>query len=84
MMFTKKPDLPVLLGHELLAHRGYLDVDVVLWQIEVGSEVPGWLTGIVPLEGERMRFVQPVDTVEVQQSRELSLAVVSELSQLCL
>jgi len=31
-----------------------------------------------------MRLVEPVDAVEVEQSRKLSLAVVSELSQLCL
>jgi hypothetical protein len=32
-------NLPVLLGDELLAHRGYLYVDIVLWEVEVRAEM---------------------------------------------
>jgi hypothetical protein len=82
VMFAQEPHLAVFLGDQFLAHRGDLDVDVVLWQVEIWSEVFRWLTVIVPLQGERVRLVVPVDPVEVQQSRKFAFAVVSECGEL--
>jgi hypothetical protein len=72
-------DFSVLLRNELLAHRRDLDVDVILREIEVRSEIPGRLAAVVPFEGKRMRLVLPVDRVEVKEPRKFALAVVSEL-----
>jgi hypothetical protein len=72
-------NLSVLLCDELLTHRRDLNVHIVFRQIEVRPEVPGRLTVVIPFEGKRMRLVLPIDRVEVEESREFSFAVVSEL-----
>jgi hypothetical protein len=64
-------DLAVLLGDQLLVQRGDLDEQVVLRQIEVGSEPLGRDTVVVPFDVERARFVLPFDLIEVEQSCEL-------------
>jgi len=72
------PDLFVLLGHELLVHRGYLNEHVVFGEVEVRREP---LVGFAILELDRKatRLVLPRDVVEVQEEGELPLTVVSEI-----
>jgi hypothetical protein len=82
MVLSKKPNLAVLLRHELLAHRGYLDVHVVLGQKEVRSEELCGLAVLVPFEGEGMRLVLPIYAVEIEQPRKLTFAVVRELGRI--
>ena len=82
VVFPEQPHLAVLLGNQLLAHRGDLYVDIILWKVEIGPEIPRGFAVIIPLECKRTRFVLPVDTVEIEQPRELSLAVVSELGEI--
>jgi len=81
MVFPEKSYLAVLLCHKLLAHRGDFDVDVILGQVEVGSEVLRRFSTPIPFDGEGMRFVLPVDSVEVEETCKLSFAVVRELCQ---
>ena len=47
-------------AHQGLAHRGQLDVDVVLGQVEIGPEHLNGRT-IAPLERELVRLVLPVE-----------------------
>ena len=74
----QSPDLAVLLGHELLVEGRDLDVEVELGQVEVGREALGRVALAVPVDVEGRGLVAPLDLVEVQQLRELPLAVVSE------
>jgi hypothetical protein len=74
-------DLTVLLGHELLVERRDLDVDIELGQVEVRGEALSSLAGPVPVDVERRGLVVPRDLIEIQQLRELPLAVVSEANQ---
>ena len=71
--------LAVLLRDQFLAHRGDLDVDVVLREVEIRSEHLRGLAVFVPIDRKRARFVFPVDAVEIEKSRELPFAVVGEL-----
>jgi hypothetical protein len=73
--------LAVLLGDQLLVHGGDLDVEVLVGKVEVGTEEASRLPGRVELDGEGMRFVLPLDPVEVEESSELPLAVVSEVGE---
>ena len=82
MVLAQKSHLAVLFRHELLAHRCYLDVDIVLGQVEVRPEVLDWLSIFVPVEGECVRFVFPVNAVEVEETRKFPFAVVSEVGKL--
>ena len=75
----KAADFPVLLGHELLVHRGDLDVEIILWQIEIRPELFRDHPGRVPFDGERAWLVLPDDIVEVQKSRKLPLARMGEV-----
>jgi hypothetical protein len=81
---TKATNLLVLLRHELLAHRRDLDVDVIFRQIEVGLEQLCGFTVIAPFDFEGTRLVCPVDSVEVEESREFPFAVVGEFGGFCL
>jgi hypothetical protein len=72
-------DLAVLLGDELLVQSRDLDVDVELGKVEVGREAVRDVAGAVPVDVERGRLVEPLDLIEVEQPRELSLAVVREV-----
>jgi hypothetical protein len=83
MEFPELPHLAVLLRDELLAHRGYLDVQVVFWQVEVGTEETRRSAVLVELDGEFPGFVVPGDLVEIKESRELSFALVCEIDLLC-
>jgi hypothetical protein len=83
IQLTESANLAILLGHELLTHRGDLDVDVVVRQIEVRPEVLLRFALVVPFEGERPWLVMPFDTVEVEQSSKLTLAVVGEVGGIC-
>ena len=61
----KVPQLPVLLGDQLLSEGGEFDVQVQVVEIEVGGQhlldlVP------VPAQGEGAGLVGPLDAVEVQ------------------
>jgi hypothetical protein len=60
-------DLGVLLGDQPLAHRGYLDEEVVIWQKEIRSEVLLRSTIPVPGDRERPRLVEKWNAVEVQK-----------------
>jgi len=82
MSGTKLANLPIFLGDEFLTHGRDLDVDVVLREIEVWTEERRGFACVVPIDRKRGWFVLPVDDVEVQQSRELPFAVVSELGGL--
>lgn len=82
VVFSQESYLPILLRHEFLAHCGDLDVHVIFGKIEVGSEETGWFAFVVPFHSEDIRFVLPIDSVEVEESGELAFAVVSELGEL--
>jgi hypothetical protein len=81
VMFPQKPHLTVLLGHELLAHRCDLDVDIIFGQVEIRPEESGRFAVAVPFKGKRLRLVEPVDSVEVEESSKLAFTVVSELPE---
>src|SRR5690606_7841175 len=70
--------LPVLLGDELLVHGRDLDEEIVVREIEVGSEPLDRFSIVVELDGERLGLVLPGDAVEVEEEGELPLAVVCE------
>ncbi len=72
-------NLLVLLGDELLVHRGDLDEQVVVGKVEIGGEPLGRLTVRVEDDREATRLVFPGNTVEVQEECELPLTVVSEV-----
>jgi hypothetical protein len=82
VMLPQKAHLAVLLGDQLLAHRGDLYVDIILWEVEIWPEVSGRIALVVPFESEGMWLVLPVDSVEVQQSRKFLFAVVGELGEI--
>jgi hypothetical protein len=68
----------VLLRDELLIQRCDLDVAVERWKVEVRREALGSVAVAIPLDIERGRLVLPLDLIEIEQLRELLLAVVSE------
>ncbi len=72
-------DLAILLSDQPLIHRGDLDVNTLISQIEVGSEVLGGVIVLVELYWKRRRLILPIDTVEIEQTRELSLTDVGEI-----
>ena len=72
--------LLVLLRDQFLVHRGDLDVQVVVGQIEVGSEVFGRFTVFVELNRKTLRFVVPRNPIEIEKKGELALTVVSEFN----
>src|SRR5205085_5190441 len=76
--FPETSDLPVLFRDELLVQRGDLDVEVVLREVEVRRELLDHVPLLVPLQVEGGRLVLPFDLIEVEESRELALAVVRE------
>ena len=80
---AQTPHFAILLGDELLAHRGYLDVEIVIGKIEIRSEELGWCSIGGKLDGEFARFVFPVHLVEIEQSRKLSLAFMCEVDGVC-
>jgi hypothetical protein len=75
----KPPHLAVLLRHELLVERRDLQIDVEGRQVEVGREALRGITVAVPLDIEGRGLVGPFDPVEVEQLRELALAVMCEI-----
>ena len=70
--------LAVLLPDQRLLERRQLDVQVDLRQVEVGRERLDDRAVGVPGDGEDVGFVSPRDTVEVQDPRQLRLALVCE------
>jgi hypothetical protein len=65
----KTPECPyfsVLLGDELLAHRGDLNEEVVVGKVEVGSEVLVGPPFCVPGDGECPGLILPGDSVEIE------------------
>jgi hypothetical protein len=83
VVLLQQSDLAVLLGDELLVHRRDLDEQVLVGEEEIGSEVGRRLAVVVELDGEAPRLVLPTEAVEVEESGELSLAVVSEGDVVC-
>ncbi|MEA2001283.1 MAG: hypothetical protein U9N84_05275, partial [Actinomycetota bacterium] len=75
--FPEETYLLVLFGHKLLTHGRYLDVQVVLREVEIGSEELCRLAILEP-NCELARFIVPVDFVEIQESREQPVALVSK------
>jgi hypothetical protein len=70
--------LLVLLRDQLLVHGRDLDVEIVVGQVEVGSEELDRDTVLEPYR-EDLGLVLPRNAVEIEEKRELSLTVVSEL-----
>ena len=70
-------ELAVLLRDQALAHRGQLEVQVEIREIEVRREHFADLA-VLLVQDERPWLVLPGDAVEVQDARELALARVSE------
>ena len=56
-------------------------MEVLVGKVEVGTEETRRLPGRVELDGEGMRLVLPIDPIEVEESSELPLAVVSEVGE---
>jgi hypothetical protein len=78
----KPANFPILLGDELLTHRRDLDVDVIFREVEVGSEEFRRFAVCVPIDGEGLGLVGPIDLIEIEESREFPLAVVGEIGVL--
>jgi len=83
IQLPEAPNLLVLACDEFLRHRRDLDVDIVFWHVEVWLEELRRFTGVVPFDWEFSRLVLPVNTVEIEESRELPFAVVGEVGELC-
>ena len=83
MHLLEPPHLPILLGHQLLAHGRDLDVEVIVGKVEVGAEVLRGCSVIGELDGKLAWFVLPGDLVEIEQSRKLSFALVCEIDLVC-
>ena len=81
VQLAELPHLAVLLGDEALVHRGDLDVDALFGKVEVGRERANRGALLVPFDGKRRRLVVPLDVVEVEEARELPLALVSEVDR---
>jgi hypothetical protein len=60
------PYFSVLLGDELLAHRGDLNEEVVVGKVEVGSEILVGPPFAVPGDRESPRLILPGDSVEIE------------------
>lgn len=75
---TQAANLAILLSDQPLVHRGDLDVDALISQIEVGGEVLRRIIVLVEVYWKRRRLILPIDTVEIEQTRELPLADVGE------
>ena len=71
--------LAVFLRYQLLVHRRDLDEQVVVGQVEVGSEVLAGVPVIIKGDRKRPRLVLPGNTIEIEKKGELALTVVSEL-----
>ena len=67
MVLGEQPDLAVLLGDELLVHRGDLDVEILIHDVEVGGEERSGVAVVAEFDGERSGLVFPIQTVEVQE-----------------
>ena len=83
MVLLEEPHLAVLLRDELLIHRGDLDEEVLVGEVEVRGEVGRRLPVTVEFDGEAARFVLPAEAVEVEETGELPLAVVGEGDVVC-
>ncbi len=68
----------VLLRHQLLVERRDLDVEIERRQVEVGREPLRRGAASIPLDVEGGGLVAPLDPIEVEELRELTLAVVRE------
>lgn len=66
IQLAKPADLSILLRDQFLIHGGDLDEQVILGQIEIGSEELRWCSITAPGYWEGSGLVLPVDTVEVQ------------------
>ena len=78
-MLPEETNLPVLLGDQLLVHRGDLDEHVLARQIEVGSEELRGVAIVVEVDGKLARLVLPLEVVEVEKQSELPLALMGKL-----
>ena len=73
VQFSQTSCLAILLGDELLIQCCYLDVQIILRQVEVGSELRNRTAFLVEFDVEGSRLVLPLDLIEVQKSCELAL-----------
>jgi hypothetical protein len=78
VVLAEETYLSILLGDELLVHRRDLDEEVLVGDVEVGCEELRRFAVVVELDREGGRLVVPVQPVEIEESGELPLTVVSE------
>src|SRR5439155_8360216 len=71
--------LAVLPRHERQLHHRYLDVELMLGQVEVGRERLDHSSALVLLEHERARLVGPGDPVVVEDLGAFELGLICEL-----
>jgi len=77
----KPSHLAILLRHEALIHRGDLDEDVLVREVEVGAEELRRRAIGLELDGELAGFELPRNVIEVEQPRELALTLMGELDK---
>lgn len=63
----QSPHLTILLRDELLVQRRNLYEEIFIWQVEVRSEELDGVSVTVEFDRERLGFVLPRETVEVQE-----------------
>jgi hypothetical protein len=78
----EQPNFAILLGDQLLVHRGDLDEEVVIRQIEIWGEELDRVS-VVIADRETAGLVFPGNCVEIEEECELSLTVVSEVDVVC-
>src|SRR3990170_4080328 len=79
MLLPERPDLAVLVGDEILASGGQLDVHLLQWKKEIGSEALQQIARLVGRQGKGGGLVLPGDSVEVQQPGEFGLDRMGEI-----
>ena len=79
LLLAELADLAVLAGHERLAQCRDLKVEVVVRQVEVGSEGRSGIAVDTPLEHERAGLVVPGDALGIEEFGDPALRIVGEL-----
>jgi hypothetical protein len=65
MHFAQAPNLAVLLGDQLLAHGGDLDVEIILRQVEIRAEELRRISLAVKFDRKLAGLVVPADFIEI-------------------
>lgn len=74
----KPAQLAVFLCNEALGHGGQLDVEVLLWQIEVRAKGFDDIALVIPTKGKGAGFILPENLVKVEDAGKLLLAGVAK------